>query len=58
MAVDVARTAARLGAASVEMVCLEQRDEMPASEEIVTTLEENIKINNGWYPSASWAMAL
>ena len=30
VAVDVARTALRLGAKSVEMVCLEQRQEMPA----------------------------
>jgi heterodisulfide reductase subunit A-like polyferredoxin len=51
VAVDVARTAARLGAASVEMVCLEQRGEMPASiEEVTQTLEENIAINNGWGP--------
>jgi heterodisulfide reductase subunit A-like polyferredoxin len=51
VAVDVARTAVRLGAASVEMVCLEQRQEMPAlPEEVAATLEENIKINNGWGP--------
>jgi NADPH-dependent glutamate synthase beta subunit-like oxidoreductase/NAD-dependent dihydropyrimidine dehydrogenase PreA subunit len=30
VAVDVARTALRLGARNVEMVCLEQRNEMPA----------------------------
>ena len=36
---DVARTALRLGAKSVEMVCLEQRDEMPAyQEEVEATL--------------------
>jgi heterodisulfide reductase subunit A-like polyferredoxin len=51
VAVDVARTARRLGAAGVEMVCLEQRHEMPAlPEEVAATLEENIKINNGWGP--------
>jgi len=51
VAVDVARTARRLGAAAVEMVCLEQRYEMPASpEEIMATLAENITINNGWGP--------
>jgi heterodisulfide reductase subunit A2 len=51
VAVDVARTARRLGAAAVEMVCLEQRYEMPASpEEITATLAENITINNGWGP--------
>jgi heterodisulfide reductase subunit A-like polyferredoxin len=51
VAVDVARTARRLGAASVEMVCLEQRQEMPAlAEEVAATLEEQITINNGWGP--------
>ena len=51
VAVDVARSAIRLGADSVEMVCLEQRSEMPAlPEEVVAALEENIKINNGWGP--------
>ena len=52
VAVDVARTALRLGAKSVEMVCLEQRDEMPAHpEEVEATLEEGIKIHNGWGPT-------
>jgi heterodisulfide reductase subunit A-like polyferredoxin len=51
VAVDVARTALRLGAGSVTMVCLEQRDEMPAlPEEVAATLEENITIENGWGP--------
>ncbi|MGD0351314.1 MAG: FAD-dependent oxidoreductase [Verrucomicrobiota bacterium] len=51
VAVDVARTALRLGAKQVEMVCLEQRHEMPAyPEEIEATLAENIKIHNGWGP--------
>jgi heterodisulfide reductase subunit A-like polyferredoxin len=51
VAVDVARTALRLGAKQVEMVCLEQHDEMPAyKEEIEATLAEGIKINNGWGP--------
>ena len=51
VAVDVARTALRLGAKTVEMVCLEQRDEMPAyKEEIEATLAEGIKIRNGWGP--------
>ncbi len=51
VAVDVARTALRLGAKSVEMVSLEQRDEMPAyPEEVEATLEEGIKIRNGWGP--------
>ena len=51
VAVDVARTAWRLGARSVEMVCLEQRHEMPAlPEEIAATLEEGITIRYGWGP--------
>jgi heterodisulfide reductase subunit A-like polyferredoxin len=51
VAVDVARTALRLGAKSVEMVSLEQRQEMPAlPEEIKATLEEGIIIHNGWGP--------
>jgi heterodisulfide reductase subunit A-like polyferredoxin len=51
VAVDVARTALRLGAKSVELICLEQRNEMPAyPEEIEATLAENIKIRNGWGP--------
>jgi heterodisulfide reductase subunit A-like polyferredoxin len=51
VAVDVARTALRLGAKQVEMVCLEQRHEMPAyKEEIEATLAENITIRNGWGP--------
>jgi heterodisulfide reductase subunit A-like polyferredoxin len=51
VAVDVARTALRLGAANVEMVCLEQRHEMPAyPEEVEATLAEGIRIRNGWGP--------
>lgn len=51
VAVDVARTAMRLGASSVDMVSLEQRNEMPAlPEEIEATIEEGITIYNGWGP--------
>ncbi|MGD2094242.1 MAG: NAD(P)-binding protein [Phycisphaerales bacterium] len=51
VAVDVARTALRLGAGNVEMVCLEQHHEMPAyPEEIEATIAEGIKILNGWGP--------
>jgi heterodisulfide reductase subunit A-like polyferredoxin len=51
VAVDVARTALRLGAKKVKMVCLEQREEMPAlPEEVRSTLEEGIDIHNGWGP--------
>lgn len=53
VAIDVARTALRLGAKSVEMVCLEQRNEMPAlPEEVEATLAEGIKIRNGWGPKS------
>ena len=53
VAVDVARTALRLGAKSVEMVSLEQRHEMPAyPEEVEATLQEGIKVTNGWGPRA------
>ena len=52
VAIDVARTALRLGAKQVEMVALEKRDEMPAyKEEIEATLAEGIAINNGWGPN-------
>jgi len=51
VAVDVARTALRLGADSVEMIALEQRNEMPAyPEEIEATIAEGVKIRNGWGP--------
>jgi heterodisulfide reductase subunit A-like polyferredoxin len=51
VAVDVARTALRLGAGSVDLVCLEQHHEMPAyPEEIEATIAEGIKIVNGWGP--------
>ncbi len=51
VAIDVARSAMRLGADTVEMVCLEQRSEMPAlPEEVAAALEEKIRINNGWGP--------
>lgn len=51
VAIDVARTALRSGAASVEVFCLEARHEMPASNlEIEEALEEGIKLNPGWGP--------
>ncbi len=51
VAVDCARTAHRLGAEKVTMVCLEEREVMPASkQEIKETLEENIDIQNAWGP--------
>ncbi len=51
VAIDVARTAHRCGAESVQMFCLEPRDKMPASEEeIAEALEENVAVNCGWGP--------
>ncbi len=52
VAIDVALTALRKGAEDVTMVCLEQRDEMPAWEsEITEALEEGVTIVNGYGPS-------
>jgi NADPH-dependent glutamate synthase beta subunit-like oxidoreductase/CO/xanthine dehydrogenase FAD-binding subunit len=49
VAMDVALTAARLGAKNVKLVCLEQEYEMPASaEEVVRAREEGVQIFNGW----------
>ncbi|MGN0159547.1 MAG: FAD-dependent oxidoreductase [Brotaphodocola sp.] len=51
VSMDVAITAKRLGAKSVTLCCLEQRHEMPASEEEVgRAIEEGIEIRNGWGP--------
>lgn len=46
VAIDVARSAVRLGAKSVKIVCLESREEMPAhSWEIEEAAEEGIQMN-------------
>jgi heterodisulfide reductase subunit A-like polyferredoxin len=51
VAMDVARSAVRLGVPKVSIVCLEQPEEMPASEEEINeALEEGIEILNGWGP--------
>jgi NADPH-dependent glutamate synthase beta subunit-like oxidoreductase len=51
VAIDVAMTAVRQGAEDVHLVCLEQREEMPANaHEIRTAEEEGIVIQNGWGP--------
>ncbi|MBW1971447.1 MAG: FAD-dependent oxidoreductase, partial [Deltaproteobacteria bacterium] len=51
VAADVARSALRLGAKEVEMVCLENDEEMPAHPlEVVQCKEEGIKIHNRWGP--------
>lgn len=49
VAIDVARTAVRYGADSVEIYCLESRDIMPAAKDEVAEAEaEGVKINNMW----------
>lgn len=49
VAMDVALTAVRLGAQKVRLVCLEEREEMPATaEEIARAEEEGVEIFNGW----------
>ena len=49
VAMDVALTACRLGAKKVKLVCLEQRNEMPAAEEeVLRAEEEGVEIVNGW----------
>jgi len=51
VAIDVARTATRMGASQVNMYCLESREQMPAlDEEIEESLAEDISINNSWGP--------
>ncbi|MBU3191379.1 FAD-dependent oxidoreductase [Clostridium bowmanii] len=51
VAIDVARTAERIGASKVDMYCLESRQEMPAlEEEIEEAFSEDIEINNSWGP--------
>jgi NADH-quinone oxidoreductase subunit F len=51
VAVDAALTSLRMGAQKVTIVCLEQRDEMPAIEEdIREALEDGVKLINGFGP--------
>jgi len=51
VAMDVARSARRLGASEVHVFCLESRDEMPAhSWEIEEAEEEGVRIENSWGP--------
>jgi len=51
VAIDVARTATRVGAAQVDMFCLESRENMPAhAEEVQEALDEDINVNNSWGP--------
>ncbi len=51
VAIDVARVSARTGAPAVDMLCLESREEMPASdEEVEEATEDGVKIACGWGP--------
>lgn len=51
VAIDVARTALRLGASEVMVTCLESEDEMPASEhEIQEAYGEGVRFNCSWGP--------
>ncbi|WP_461206673.1 FAD-dependent oxidoreductase [Clostridium sp. DL1XJH146] len=51
VAIDVARTATRVGSSKINMFCLENREEMPAlEEEIEEAMAEDIVINNSWGP--------
>ncbi|MFX0183424.1 MAG: FAD-dependent oxidoreductase [Candidatus Hodarchaeota archaeon] len=51
VAMDVALTALRLGAKTVQVTCLESREEMPAHEwEIKEILDEKIALNCSWGP--------
>ncbi|MBQ4375020.1 MAG: FAD-dependent oxidoreductase, partial [Erysipelotrichales bacterium] len=51
VAADVARSALRCTEGKVTMLCLEQRDEMPAAkDEVAEMLEEGIEIINGYGP--------
>lgn len=51
VAIDVARVAKRLTDGKVTMLCLEGKDEMPASDdEVALAKSEGIEINNGWGP--------
>ncbi|OPX37025.1 MAG: hydrogenase [Desulfobacteraceae bacterium 4484_190.1] len=51
VAIDVARSALRLGAQDVQLFCLEPRDEMPAWEkEVEEAIDEGIVVNPSWGP--------
>ncbi|MBQ1520786.1 MAG: FAD-dependent oxidoreductase, partial [Clostridia bacterium] len=51
VAIDVAGSALRAGSDEVTMLCLEQRDEMPAAkDEVEEALADGVKLENGWGP--------
>lgn len=50
-AIDVARTATRLGSGSVKLFCLEKDEEMPTvPDEKNEAIAEHVEINNSWGP--------
>jgi NADPH-dependent glutamate synthase beta subunit-like oxidoreductase/Pyruvate/2-oxoacid:ferredoxin oxidoreductase delta subunit len=61
VATDVARTALRLGAAEVHMVCIEEECDMPAlSWEVEEALREGVKVVAGYAPlriASAWMQA-
>jgi len=51
VAMDVARTARRMGAEKVDVVCLESAQEMPASnEEVREAHQEGVRVHCSWGP--------
>ncbi len=51
VAIDAARVSVHCGAENVSMFCLEQRAEMPASDdEVEEALEDGVAVNCGWGP--------
>ncbi|MDF2801681.1 MAG: FAD-dependent pyridine nucleotide-disulfide oxidoreductase [Anaerocolumna sp.] len=51
VAIDVARTATRQGAATTGLYCLENPSEMPAlPDEILEAKEDSVAFHNGWGP--------
>jgi len=53
VAIDCSRSALRLGACDVQLVCLESNDEMPAHKwEIQQAIEEGVAINCSWGPKS------
>ena len=51
VAIDASRVSLRSGAACVDMLCLEGKDIMPASdEEVREAAEDGVRIQNGWGP--------
>lgn len=50
--IDVAMVTKRMGAKNVQLVCLEQFEDMPASaHEVEKALQDGVKIINGWGPT-------